>query len=55
MYLSEVQYPAKLTVQEQTGNQVIIPRLNPSKAQRTLGISCIAPDGNNDAETEYLT
>ncbi len=53
-YLSKEQYPAKLVVQEQSSNEVIIPRLNPSEARRMLGVH-IAPDGISDAEATYLT
>jgi len=54
MYLSKDQYLANLTVQEQSGKQVTIPRLELSKAQCTRGVH-IAADGNNKAEVECLT
>jgi len=37
-YMNQEQLPAKLMVQEETGQQVTIPQLKPSKAHRTLGV-----------------
>jgi len=53
-YMNQEQLPAKLMVQEETGKQVPIPRHEPSKVCRTLGVQ-LAPDGNNKEEAKYLT
>jgi len=42
-----------LQVLDDNGNLVTILQLRPSEARGTLGV-CLAPDGNNNAETEYL-
>ncbi len=53
-YMNQEQAPAKLMVQDKTGQLVTIPCLKPSKAQRTLGVQ-LALDGNNKEEAKYLT
>jgi len=45
-YMNQEQAPAKLMVQDETGQPVTIPHLKLSKACRTLGVR-LAPDGNN--------
>jgi len=52
-YLMINQYQATLTVQDEHGKLVPIPRLEMSKAQWTLGVQ-IALDGNNNVEAMYL-
>jgi len=52
-YLSNKEFPASLTVPNNTKQKIKIPRLEPSEAQRTLGVQ-ITPDGNNEAEVEHL-
>ncbi len=54
MYMNQEQLPTKLMVQEETGQLVTIPHLEPSKACRTLGVR-LTPDGNNKEKAKYLT
>jgi len=42
-----------LQVPDDHGHLITIPQLGLSKARWTLGV-CLAPDGNNNAESEYL-
>jgi len=53
-YMNQEQLPAKLKLQEETGQLVTITCLKPSEAHRTLGVQ-LAPDGNNKEEAKYLT
>ena len=52
-YSTKEEAPGKLTVLDATGTRCTIERLEPTKAQRTLGVR-LALDGNFKAEVEYL-
>jgi len=53
-YLSIALYSATLTIPDDNRQKVEIPRLETLEARRMLGVH-IAPNGNNEAEAEYLT
>jgi len=53
-YVKIKQHQDTLTAQHKHRQHVPIPRLEMSKARRTLGV-CITLDGNNDAKVMYLT
>ena len=52
-YALEADCPADLTVRDLNGDVKTLKRLDPSQAERTLGIR-LAPDGNWQAEFDYL-
>jgi len=43
----------RMQVPDDQGHLITIPQIGPSEAKRTLGVQ-LAPDGNNNAEAEYL-
>jgi Reverse transcriptase (RNA-dependent DNA polymerase) len=52
-YATTLDRPNSLTVKDHLGVRSEIQRLEPSQAERTLGVR-LAPDGNNETEKEYL-
>jgi len=52
-YTTTKQTPVMLQVQNKQGQAMILPRLEPSEAQRTLQV-WLAPDRNNQVEYQHL-
>jgi len=53
-YKTTKEVKGHLQVTSASGTHITIPRLEPWEAQQTLGV-WLAPDGNNDAEVQYLS
>jgi len=53
VYMQPNQVPGEITICDGNHWRVEIPRLNPSKARRTLGVR-LAPDGNWNTKADYL-
>ena len=52
-YASSAEAPGEIAVKDSTGTQRTLRRLEPSAAERTLGVR-LAPDGNNTAQYQHM-